>query len=122
MAGHTIFKVSDNLNPRHYRTREIECIEVTGRLDFCTGNAIKYMWRAGLKGDKDGDLNKAVWYLWRAINYDLKPREIAFDLARIEDYFEPQIKEAMREIWNASRDTPDWKVHLLRAVEAIEER
>lgn len=49
----------------------IECIEITRHRNFNIGNAIKYLWRAGLKEDKDRklinkqveDLNKAVWYL-----------------------------------------------------------
>lgn len=35
--------------------------------DFLTGNAIKYLWRAGHKGDKLEDLKKARWYIDRAI-------------------------------------------------------
>ena len=49
----------------------IECIDITRHRNFNIGNAIKYLWRAGLKEDKDRklidkqveDLNKAVWYL-----------------------------------------------------------
>lgn len=29
---------------------------------FCLGNAIKYEQRAGLKGDPEGDHQKALWY------------------------------------------------------------
>jgi hypothetical protein len=47
----------------------IECIQVTEHFDFLLGNAIKYVWRAGLKDgtDKAQDLAKARWYLDRAI-------------------------------------------------------
>ena len=51
------------------------------QLDFCLGNAVKYIARAGKK-DKPGasaheagyeDLQKALWYLQRAIkNYHAK--------------------------------------------------
>jgi hypothetical protein len=35
-------------------------------MTFCLGNAIKYIWRAGLKSDDpDQDLAKAIWYLER---------------------------------------------------------
>lgn len=41
----------------------IECIDVVRHMDFNTGNAIKYIWRAGFKGDPIEDLRKAIWYL-----------------------------------------------------------
>lgn len=60
-------------NPKHYTSDPsgIECIDITRHRNFNIGNAIKYLWRAGLKEDKDRklidkqveDLNKAVWYL-----------------------------------------------------------
>jgi hypothetical protein len=34
---------------------------------FNIGNAIKYAWRAGLKGDAIEDLHKGAWYLQREI-------------------------------------------------------
>lgn len=36
--------------------------------DFLMGNAIKYLWRSGNKGDAPTDLLKALWYLkrWRS--------------------------------------------------------
>lgn len=45
----------------------IECIEVTEHFSFCRGNAIKYLWRAGAKGNLVEDLRKAVWYIEREI-------------------------------------------------------
>lgn len=65
---------NDQVNhPKHYISDPsgIECIDVTRHRNFNIGNAIKYLWRAGLKEDKDRklidkqieDLNKAVWYL-----------------------------------------------------------
>lgn len=65
---------NDQINhPKHYTSDPsgIECIDVTRHRNFNIGNAIKYLWRAGLKEDKDRklidkqveDLNKAVWYL-----------------------------------------------------------
>ena len=58
----------DNVNhPAHYTGHPsgIECIEITRHHDFAIGNAIKYLWRAGLK-DSDNevqDLEKAAWYI-----------------------------------------------------------
>lgn len=63
----------DNVNhPSHYTTHPsgIECIDITRHHDFAIGNAIKYLWRAGLK-DSDNevqDLKKAIWYIQDKIN------------------------------------------------------
>ena len=40
---------------------------VTEHMNFCVGNAIKYLWRAGLKGEQVEDLRKARWYIDREI-------------------------------------------------------
>lgn len=51
-------------HPSHYnQVPGIECIEVTRWFNFNIGNAIKYIWRAGYKGDKAEDLKKAIGYL-----------------------------------------------------------
>ncbi len=65
-----IEKVYDPVEcPRHYTTHPsgVECIQITEHFNFCVGNAIKYLWRAGLKGDALEDLKKAQWYLSREI-------------------------------------------------------
>jgi hypothetical protein len=56
-------------NPAHYTAHAsgIECIQITEHMNFCLGNAIKYIWRAGLKGDAIEDLEKAMWYLDREV-------------------------------------------------------
>jgi hypothetical protein len=57
-------------HPPHYTSSQsgIECIEVTEHMNFCLGNAMKYLWRAGLKGSKVEDLRKAIWYIQREID------------------------------------------------------
>ena len=57
-------------NPEHYTLNPngIECIDVTENMNFCLGNAVKYIWRADLKGNPIEDLKKAVWYLEREIS------------------------------------------------------
>ena len=62
--------MTDNVNPTHYKTHPsgVECIEVTEHMPFCTGNAVKYLWRAGKKGPAVEDLRKAVWYIEREIS------------------------------------------------------
>jgi Protein of unknwon function (DUF3310) len=64
--------VNDPINhPSHYTTHRsgIECIVITEHMNFCLGNAIKYIWRAGLKDGTDGveDLKKAAFYINREI-------------------------------------------------------
>lgn len=56
-------------HPAHYRSHPsgIECIQVTEHMNFCLGNAVKYIWRADLKHDAIEDLEKAAWYLSREI-------------------------------------------------------
>ena len=56
-------------HPEHYTTHAsgIECIQITEHMNFCLGNAIKYIWRADVKGNKVQDLKKAIFYLAREI-------------------------------------------------------
>lgn len=60
--------IDDEVNqPSHYTSHPsgIECIEITRHHDFAIGNAIKYLWRAGLKNSDNEvqDLEKAAWYI-----------------------------------------------------------
>ncbi len=66
--------MSDQVNhPTHYTSHPsgVECIDIARHYCFDIGNAIKYLWRAGLKHDADKserekeieDLRKAVWYI-----------------------------------------------------------
>jgi hypothetical protein len=60
----------DSVNhPAHYNSHPagVECIDVVEHFNFNIGNAIKYLWRAGLKGDLVEDLEKAKWYVEREI-------------------------------------------------------
>lgn len=60
-------------HPSHYTSDPsgIECIQITRHRNFNIGNAIKYLWRAGLKQSADKsaqekqieDLKKAVFYI-----------------------------------------------------------
>ena len=62
-------------HPAHYNAGKIEAIDaieaaVAGKpaaIAFCLGNAIKYVFRAGHKGNPVQDLEKAIWYITRAI-------------------------------------------------------
>jgi hypothetical protein len=70
--------MKDNVNhPKHYTQHPsgIECIQITEFYNFNVGNAIKYLWRAGLKAENSEsvhdreieDLKKAAWYIDREI-------------------------------------------------------
>ena len=62
--------MSDPINhPTHYTAHPsgIECIRVTEHMNFCIGNAVKYLWRVDLKGDPIENLKKAAWYIEREI-------------------------------------------------------
>ena len=59
-------KENDPVNhPAHYTSHPsgVECIQITRWMNFNLGNAIKYIWRAGNKGNALEDLKKARWYL-----------------------------------------------------------
>ncbi len=72
--------MSDNLkitvdqvnHPQHYTTHPsgIEAIQITRHMNFNLGNAIKYIWRAGIKDESKTiqDLEKAIFYIKDEIN------------------------------------------------------
>ena len=67
-------EIHDSVNhPKHYTSHAsgVECIEITRHYNFDIGNAIKYLWRAGLKKEQGlsdiekekEDCQKAIWYI-----------------------------------------------------------
>ena len=67
----------DQVNhPKHYVSHPsgVECIEITEHMNFNLGNAIKYIWRASLKGKEIEDLRKAKWYVEREIQRLMKEK------------------------------------------------
>lgn len=54
-------------HPHHYNAHPsgVECLEIVEALPFNLGNAVKYAWRADLKGAPVADLDKALFYLRR---------------------------------------------------------
>lgn len=57
-------------HPKHYNEHPsgVECITIVEHFSFNLGNAVKYIWRSGLKSsDSLEDLQKAVWYVNREI-------------------------------------------------------
>lgn len=62
--------MSDPVNhPSHYKSHPsgVECIAIIEHMNFCLGNAMKYIWRADEKGNSIEDLQKARWYVDREI-------------------------------------------------------
>jgi Ribonuclease G/E len=62
--------MNDPVNhPKHYTEHPsgVECIQITEHMSFNLGNAVKYIWRADLKGKQVEDLKKAIWYINREI-------------------------------------------------------
>ena len=63
--------MTDMVNqPPHYTSHPsgVECIQITEHMNFCLGNALKYIWRAGLKDNDIQDLEKAIFYINREIS------------------------------------------------------
>lgn len=63
--------IDSQVNPDHYRSSSIECIDAIqaqltpeGFRGFLQGNVAKYLWRYREKGGAT-DLEKANWYLDR---------------------------------------------------------
>jgi len=63
--------MNDPINPSHYKTGGIDTIDFieAKELSYHLGNVVKYISRAGKKGDRTEDLKKALWYLMREIEY-----------------------------------------------------
>lgn len=79
--------MTDNVNhPSHYKAHVsgVECIQITEHMNFCLGNAMKYIWRAGNKGDFCEDLRKAIFYLNREIDR-VTPAPAPFKFSILKD-------------------------------------
>lgn len=60
--------MNDMVNhPKHYTSDPsgVECIDIVRHRNYNIGNAIKYLWRAGLKNEDKHieDLKKAIFYI-----------------------------------------------------------
>lgn len=61
--------------PVHYNQQPIECIKFTENMNFCIGNAFKYVWRYKQKNGVE-DLKKARWYIERQLS--MPPVELPY--------------------------------------------
>ena len=62
-------------HPAHYNAHPsgVECIAIAEHMNYCLGQVLKYIWRAGLKDGAVQDLEKARWYLDREIDRIQRP-------------------------------------------------
>lgn len=80
-------------HPSHYQSESgievIDVIEAFGDAKgFCLMNAVKYILRAGKKGDFIEDIKKAIWYLKYLVAKEEKkpkPEPLFFDIASYTD-------------------------------------
>lgn len=82
-------------HPPHYKSHPsgIECIQITEHMNFCLGNAFKYIWRAADKGRQLEDLKKARWYLDREIQR-LEQKEILERVGKEPEWKNPIVSPA----------------------------
>lgn len=55
-------------HPKHYNAHPsgVECIQIVEHMTFNLGNAVKYLWRGGMKAACPvQDFEKALWYIRR---------------------------------------------------------
>ena len=95
--------------PKHYNTHPsgVECIQVAEHMNFCLGNAIKYLWRAGEKGETLEDLKKARWYVDREIERLEKKKK--YPPAQTHRYESP-LKTAIKTLLPDIETSKDFQV------------
>ncbi len=105
-------------HPAHYNAHPsgVECIDIVEHMNFCLGNAVKYVVRCPFKGSPIQDLEKALWYT----NHELTSRQQGrlVHLPRICDGYYPGsekvdrflsaepsmfMKTVVRALWDAHR-------------------
>jgi len=89
-------------HPDYYNKNKsgIECIEIIRYYLTDIGNALKYLWRAGLKKEEGltdiekeiEDINKAIWYINDRINF-LGENSLLFEYISDEQEIDLKIEE-----------------------------
>lgn len=99
----------DPINPSHYTTGGIECIDAMEASmskeafkGFLKGNCQKYLWRYELKNGSE-DLKKAQWYLERLINTCESKEQSVHDTKQAT-------KEVMEHITASDYDPDDYMI------------
>lgn len=105
-------------HPAHYNRHPsgVECIEVIRHYACDIANAMKYLWRAGLKGEADmtgrekeiEDCKKAIWYLHDFLEHGIGGRRYSSPLPShpsgleceaIASCYCDEIAQAFRGLW-----------------------
>lgn len=111
-------------NPPHYQNASgIECKDITCRKDmsFSLGNAIKYLYRAGDKGDMLEDLKKAKWYIRQAwFNSEVFPEDAVRRLNEVAIHKSKDVSSVLRYI--ALNELPFAHQDLDKAIAKLEGR
>jgi hypothetical protein len=146
-------KDKENVNhPKHYNSHPagIECIDIIRHYTCDIANALKYLWRAGLKAElgKDDadkeieDLKKALWYIEDyndnfTTYYVAKEKRIKAIVREVTDHsieeithgYEPNVCEAMGYLLQTGiiregeiRQVYTWKFNLKLATRCIQDR
>ena len=131
--------MSDHVNhPSHYNVHPsgVEAIDVCRYMPFNLGNAFKYVNRAGHKGNRLQDLEKAKWYLrdefafdgagWKCLPklvkllryFRPKPPKVALDamakvIASEPHHITRAFYEALRQFWINGHDDDLWTSRFL---------
>lgn len=115
--------MSNNVDhPKHYNFSKFETIDVikSWDLDFCLGNVIKYISRAGRKLDEIEDLKKAKFYL----EYFLVSSKNKPQCSVGEVMSEWKLSENLSKILyiiGFLKDLPDTEQYLLEALNLLNE-
>jgi len=73
--------MSETINhPQHYNQHpsNVECLTIIRWFPYNIGAVIKHLWRAGLKGDRLQDLEKALVYLQDEIEREKQVQDMSF--------------------------------------------
>jgi hypothetical protein len=130
--------------PPHYRGHPsgVECVAIAEDMNFCLGNAFKYLYRCGNKWNDVEDIKKAIWYLEREWDRRLQVHDSTFlrRLRRVfirlfcgnndhtanmmsvciaEDRFPPYMQKALYNIFNAQNNICEVE-DILNAIEYAE--
>ena len=141
-------------HPSHYNSHPngIECIDIISHYTCDIANAIKYLWRAGLKpemgkddADKEiEDLHKALWYIehYRKENYHVLRKDYSldsmlrrikkqtgYDYIRINEAYNEQVGKAITHLLCVGLICGKkvcrvnfWESYIDKAVESIQQR
>ena len=100
-------------HPKHYNNRPsgVEAIDIVEHMSFNVSNAVKYLWRAGLKPGAGAtqDLGKARWYVARELDRCTK------DLDSVANPLSSEVRSMLHDFCEAEPDPRIAKAVMLMA-------